>query len=298
MSLIHRAVQRAGKRYDTVLLSDVEEGLGDQAKGRRPNSFQNDAETPPANEAAGERLRLDYAHLTRQGFVTPGSLASSMAREVSAAKRRLLRRINFFDRGGPQGDRRGENLILVTSAKPGEGKTFLSINFALSLALEEKLGVLLVDADLAAPRLSTIFRLDGQPGLSDRLRGSVHNLGTLLHRTDPVLLDVLPAGAGPDSPTELIGAPTLAATLRDAAVRYSDGLVIIDGPPVLATTEAPILAQQATHVVLVVAAGHSTQEDVALALELLGCDGKISLLLNQSQIRQAVQPSGLPYNGA
>ena len=105
-------------------------------------------------------LPLDFDRLSELGFITPSTIDLDIARDFSMVKRRLFRRLCFF---GPEDEEHGQPskrrcpIVLVTSGNPGEGKTFSSINFALSLAIEEQLNVLLIDSDLANPSVPRVI---------------------------------------------------------------------------------------------------------------------------------------------
>jgi Mrp family chromosome partitioning ATPase len=225
-----------------------------------------------------------WRRLARHGFLTPATLGSPLALEIAAAKRRLLRQLDLFR---PQAQAR--HTVLVTSAEPGEGKSFVALNLALSLALEEQLPVTLVDADLHSPSLARLLDLPPRRGLADRLMAPGLPLDGLLHRAEGLPLAVLDTGDRTASPARLFGAPPLAALLGELADRQGGGLVILDGPPVLATNEAPVLAQQVAQVVLVVSAGRTGEEAVGSALELLDAGDRVGLLLNRS--RTAADPA-------
>lgn len=258
----------------------IERAVGHPGWGTRSQAPA--AASPPAARPAVISLeptfRPVWRRLARQGLLTPGTLGSPLAREIAAAKRRLLRQLDLFR---PQAD--GRNTLLVTSAEPGEGKSFVALNLALSLALEEQLPVALVDADPHAPSVAKLLDLPARRGLADRLAHPDLPLEQLLHRADGLPLSVLDAGDATASPARLFGAPAMATLLAELAQRHAGGVVILDGPPVLATNEAPVLAQQVAEVVLVVGAGQATEESVASALELLDCGERVALLLNRSQ---------------
>jgi protein-tyrosine kinase len=301
MSLIQKAMQRQVARNADALPHE------DERRAERHPSQGLDPPLPPRPEAE-ERLPsfvLDFRRLARAGFITPRRLASPLAREVAAAKRRLIRRLDFFrhDRRSvhPPSAPNAGNMVLVTSGSAGEGKTFLAVNLALSLALEEKVGVVLVDADLMAPRLGSLFRLErDRAGLSDALLTSPtdsRGLSSLFHHAEGLPLIVLSAGSRPNMPAKLLSSAAMASITRELATRYADHLIILDGPPVLATNEAAILARYVDHVVFVVEAGSSTPETVSAALELLDSDDKVSLLLNRTTTRQERHAYSAPYYG-
>ena len=114
-----------------------------------------------AYEGSHSRIELNLEKLKQAGMVTPDAERSQIAEEIRHIKRPLL--LNAFGEGALQSSNR--NLIMVTSARPGEGKTFTTVNLALSIALERDRTVLLVDADVAKPSVAQVFDFPGTAGL-------------------------------------------------------------------------------------------------------------------------------------
>ncbi len=259
----------------------IERAVGHPGWGPRGDALATPAAAAPAPAPAipaEPTFRPVWRRMARQGLLTPGTLGSPLARELGAAKRRLVRQLDLFRRPDAAGA-----IVLVTSAEPGEGKSFVAANLALSLALEEQLPVALVDADLHSPSLARLLDLPPRRGLGDRLAAPALALDQILHRADGLPLSVIDAGDRSASPARLFGAPPMASLLAELARRHAGGLVILDGPPVLATNEAPVLAQQAALVILVVGGSQATEETVASALELLDGGDRVALLLNRSR---------------
>ena len=111
------------------------------------------------------------------------------------------------------------NLIMVTSSVEGEGKTFSSLNLAISIAMEMDRTVLLVDADLAKPGLSRLLKINNLPGLTDRLIDDSLDLRDLLVKTDIPKFSVLPAGRRHRRSTELLASNTMRHLLDELALR-------------------------------------------------------------------------------
>ena len=176
----------------------------------------------------------------------------------------------------PQG-----NLIVVTSAVPGEGKTFTSLNLALSMALEEDLTVLLVDGDAVNPQLTQLFGLESEPGLLDVLADPEVSLTSAMVASDVPGLAFLPAGRPIANATELLSSARMqevAAHLGADAPR----LVVFDSAPLLVTTESQALAQLVGQILMVVRADDTQQHIVLEALEKLDEGKPVALMLNQS----------------
>ncbi len=131
---------------------------------------------------------------------------------------------------------------MVTSALPGEGKTFTAVNLAISMAMEFDNTVLLVDGDVAHPSLPDVLGLPTSPGLLDLLIRDDLDVADALVQTNIEKLTMLPAGSRHRRATELLASEKMAILLRELASRYPDRIIIFDSPPLLATTEARVLA--------------------------------------------------------
>ncbi len=156
-------------------------------------------------------------------------------------------------------------VIVLTSPGPGEGKSTTACNLAIILA---QLGsnTLLIDADLRRPLMHRAFNLVQEPGLTDVLVGAA----TLREAVRPNVvpkLDVLPAGALPPNPSELLGSATMQRLIEELRGKYTT--IIFDSPPTLAVTDATVLAAAADGVILVVRAGETDEIAAQRALAQL-----------------------------
>jgi protein-tyrosine kinase len=174
------------------------------------------------------------------------------------------------------------NLIRITSAVPGEGKSFTAANLAMSIAMELDHTVLLVDADVARPSLPSIFDLPPSKGLLDVLIEPDLDMSQVMLRTNIEKLSILPSGLRHQRATELLASDAMARLLEDLATRYSDRVIIFDSPPLLVTTEARALASHMGQVVLVVRAERTSQAEVRHALSLIDLAPVKMLMLNQA----------------
>ena len=175
------------------------------------------------------------------------------------------------------------NLVMVTSALPGEGKTFTALNLAMSVAMEFDSTVLLVDGDVAHPSLPALLGVPNSPGLLDLLTRDDLDVADVLIRTNVEKLTVMPAGSRQRRATELLASEQMANLLREIASRYSDRIIIFDSPPLLMTTEAKVLASHMGQVIVVVEAETTTQHAVKDALRQLGTDNNVSLVYNKTK---------------
>lgn len=155
-------------------------------------------------------------------------------------------------------------VILVTSSEPGEGKTTTSGNIALALAQSDK-KVIIVDCDLRKPSIHKRFKLSNEVGLSEVILGKESITFAGQKYSDN--LTVLTSGKIPPNPSEMLASKNM-TSLVEALKKVFD-YVILDTPPVLAVTDAQIIATKADGVVLVVRAEKTKKDTVKSALELL-----------------------------
>jgi exopolysaccharide/PEP-CTERM locus tyrosine autokinase len=223
---------------------------------------------------------LNLARLTQLGMVTHDGGRTPVAEDFRIIKRPLLR--------NARGDRdlaplRHGNLIIVTSALPGEGKTYCAVNLAMSIAMEMDITVLLVDADVARPSVLKVLGLPPEPGLMDILLRDKTELADVILRTNVSTLSQLPAGRANKHATELLASRSMSRLLTEIAERYADRIVIFDSPPLLMTTEASVLASQMGQIVMVVESERTTQHDVKEALRRIEQCPNVSLIYNKSK---------------
>jgi protein-tyrosine kinase len=239
------------------------------------------AAKPPAAEhriSTGRRIDIDFARLKSRGFVTPDSGASQIAEEFRVIKRPIIRNIM-----GSSGTRvRNANLVMVTSALPGEGKTFTSLNLALSIATEIDSTVLLVDGDVPHPSVPGLLGAPHGPGLLDLLTRSDLDFADVLIKTNIDKLSLIPAGSRHRRSTELLASEQMLSLLREMAARYPDRIIIFDSPPLLATTEARVLASNMGQIVMVVAADATSQHAVNQALGTIEACEVVLMVLNKA----------------
>ena len=173
--------------------------------------------------------------------------------------------------------------VMVTSPLPGEGKSFVASNLAISVALNINRHVLLMDCDLRRPSIHTRFGFYDVPGLSDYLSNG-KSLSDLLIRTSVDKLTILPAGRPPDNPSELLSSERMSELLTEATERYPDRLIILDSPPPTLTAETSVLARWVDGVVIVVKHCKTLREGVSTIIEKIGRDKIIGAVLNDFQV--------------
>ena len=213
------------------------------------------------------------------GFVTPAAPRSLAADEFRVIKRPLLDNAS----GKSAAPVANGNLIMVTSAMPGEGKSFTAINLAMSMAMELDYRVLLVDADVAKPSLMKTLGLPPSPGLLDLLQDQRTDMADVMLRTNVDKLTLLPSGTPHPRATELLASDAMTALVEEMGRRYPDRVIIFDSPPLLLTTESRVLATHMGQIVMVVQAEKTLQSQVRHALTTIeACPVKM-LVLNQAR---------------
>lgn len=228
---------------------------------------------------AEQQVEIDLERLARAGFLTPLSPRTPVADQFRVIKRPLIRNA----RGKAAHDIVRGNLIMVTSALPGEGKTFTAINLAMSLANELDTTALLVDADVTQPSVMDVLGLPRSAGLMDLLQGSALDLEHTLLRTNIDKLALLPSGTPHPRATEMLASEAMVQLLQHMAQRYADRLIVFDSPPLLLATEARVLASHMGQVVVVVRAEETLQSDVQAALATIDSCPVRLMLLNQAR---------------
>lgn len=244
------------------------------------------------SDHGAEPVILDEQHLLRLGCLTKGDNTSVLAQEYRRIKRPLLftLRNQIQQRGHPS----GANLIMVTSAMPGEGKSFVSVNLALSIAAEIDQTVLLIDTDVTKRGASSILGIDRLPGLLDVVVGDCA-VEDVLVKTDIDMLSFLPAGTSRTNADELFASDAMRDLIVEMGTRYADRVLIFDTPPVFATNVPSIIVKMMGQLVFVIEADKSPQELVEEALrQLEGCE-HTGLVLNKASRRMPGHGYGYGY---
>lgn len=224
------------------------------------------------------QIEIDMDALVSSGIVSPNAPRSQIADQYRVIKRPLIK--NAMGRGASPIEH--GNLIMVTSALPGEGKSFTALNLAMSIATELDNTVMLVDADVARPSIMRMLGLPNGPGLLDLVIDESADLSSVLLKTNIDKLTILPSGTPHPRATELLASDAMTRLLEDIATRYSDRIIVFDSPPLLPTTEARVLATHMGQIVLVVHSGRTLQSEVRQALATIeSCPVKL-LLLNKA----------------
>jgi protein-tyrosine kinase len=289
IDLIQRAAERLRlkeglgsweKPGTSTLSPNKDQGEGTfPAEGTEPETDRHRPAMHPLTPVRDQVASIDLGRLQIAGFVTPTGGRARISDEFRVIKRPLLLRAFAT---GPDRIENG-NLLMVTSAQPGEGKTFSAINLAMSMASERDLHVLLIDGDVQRPSLFQTLGVEPQRGLLDVLSSSDLTVGDVLLRTNIRNLTLMASGTHTQEATELLASQKMAVLMKEISTRYKDRIVIIDTPPVLASTEPSVLALHVGQTVLVIEAGKTGRQALEQTLNLISTCPSISLLFNKSE---------------
>lgn len=261
-------------------MNTIEKALGKMGQSGPGSSGDRKSFEPgvPSGKSS-KQIEIDFELMKTNGMLVPSSGRSGMAEEYRHIKRPILKNVL-----NDTTEHSNANLIMVTSALPGEGKTFTSCNLAMSIAMELDHTCLLVDADVARPSVfRTLGIADKRPGLVDYLIDDKVDLADMMLKTNIPKLSILPAGRQDVHATELLASDSMRRLMRDLSDRYHDRVVIFDSPPLLATSEAKVLATLVGQVVVVVEAWKTQQFLLKLALDSLDKTKIAGLVLNKNR---------------
>lgn len=228
--------------------------------------------------SASQKIDIDLIAMRAAGFLSTEAANTQLAHELRIVKRPLLR--NAQGKGGTRVQ--DGNLIMVTSALPGEGKSFVSLNLALSIAMELDSTVLYIDADVIKPSLPRMLDLPRRRGLMDLLTNRSVQVQDVLLKTNIDRFTIMQAGTPHERAAELLASDTMVELVQEIGRRYPDRIVLFDSPPLLATTESRVLASHMGQIVLVVEEGRTRIGTVKEALATIESCPVVMTLLNKT----------------
>jgi len=224
------------------------------------------------------RIAIDLKRVSAAGILTPDAIESRLANELRVIKRPIVN--NCIGKSASRVAH--ANRVMITSSSPGEGKSFLSTNLAMSIAMERDSTVLLIEADTARPTLSNLLGMPATPGLLDLLANPGQDVSTALIRTDVPKLAFMPAGTRQQNSNELLASEVMQRLVDELADRYPDRILIFDSPPLLFSPEARVLARYMGQVVVVVEAEKTTHGMLNQALAMVEECPVVLLALNKA----------------
>ena len=267
----------------------IEDGYDGAPLDRQQRRDRGNPSIVGGTRRASKLVHVDFARLASRDLLTPKSKRSRTVEEFRMIKRRVLSRMR------DPGDA-ASNTVMVTSALPSEGKTTISINLAMSIAAEEDLKVLLVDADFVKPDVLRQLGVTADKGLIDVIEDPRLDIADVMLRTDIDKLSLIPSGKLHDRCTELLASARMSELVAELASRYEDRILIFDSPPVLATTESVALGSHMGQIVFVVQAERTRRRLVDSALDLLGGSERVGLVLNRLKPKMGSADFGYYYN--
>jgi protein-tyrosine kinase len=239
-------------------------------------------------------VQLDVARLRNDGRLPSLEMSAQVDEEIRRIKWPLLKAIEGAEGVPPARN----NVVLVTSALPGEGKTFTSLNLALSIVRDREMRVVLVDGDVARPGLTPAFGLEGKPGLNDALEDTDRDISSVTYQTDVGGLFFVPAGTWHPHSPEFFAGSRMPQLIEALSRRVGHGVVIFDSPPLLATNEAQVATRFAGQVLIVVRAEETEQQAVLDAIALVDKDVPTSAVLNRCKPSLISRYYGQYYYGS
>ena len=272
MSLVEQAIARMRNQANAAAKS----ATATTAVAPKGPTLPAVAETMLEPSRITKRMSLDMRALRAHGYLPEEGRDREFAEHYRRIKRPLI------DKALSATTAVGEpRVIMITSALPGDGKTFTSVNLALSMALERDISVMLVDCDVAKRHISEIAGIGEEKGLLDALVDESLDIESLAVQTDLRSLSILPAGRRVEATAELLSSIRMRQLLSTLCARNPRRIVLLDSPPLLITNEGRSLVKVAGQVVLVIRAGRTPRHAVQEAVALFDPQQAGGLILNQ-----------------
>lgn len=286
MSIIEKAINKQVQQSDIKPLSTIERTQAAIEPGNEPavEPVTPAAAATIAAEPADHKafIELNLPELEKKNFVSLSSERRLINEEYRVIKRKLIN--NAF--GALSSTLKHPNLILVTSSRPGEGKTFSAINLALSIALEQDKTVLLVDSDVLRPSVSKSLNIKYDIGLTDYLLSDEIKVSDIMLSTNVERLKIITAGRPHHLSTELLASERMLMLANEFASRYHDRIVIFDAPPLLGVNETSVMASMCGQAVVVIEENRTKIAEIEQAVALLPKDIATGFLINKAHRNQ------------
>ncbi len=304
--LIERAARRLQENNDdvaAVLLNDAAPGLrrGPASDQHSPGSLLNagsllneprapvrpgtarPAPIDPPDFARPQSTHsgapLDAETMARAGMIDWKATRERLSEEFRIVQAQVLQAIA----AKPAKEPALGNLIMLTSARPGEGKTFSSMNLAGSLASCGQQPVILVDVDIKRHSLTTGMSLQNRSGLLNLASQPGLHFSDCLIDTAIPNLSIIPIGQATSGDAMVSGKPII-RVLDRLARNYPDCIIVLDTPPCLSSSEPSTLAPVVGHIVMLIEAQQTQRAEVEAALDLVEACPSVVLMLNKVQM--------------
>jgi len=282
-------VERAARHLREAAAGEPESVLLPEALAERREAVAERLDASPRVLPASEPSALSgrsAVELALEALEGAGMITSRGQRDRIAEEFRIISQQVLAGMTAAEGPAARRRLVMVTSARPGEGKSFAALNLAANLALGGARSVVLVDADIKPGSLSASLGLAGEPGLLDIVASPAQLAEAMLVRSRIQALNVLPIGGGTDpNGRALISTHNpIAGLLTALANRLTESLIIVDAPACLSSSDPPALAAIAGQVLLVVEAEKTRRREIEAALDLVDACPMIKLVLNKTRV--------------
>lgn len=278
MSVIENALQKLRRTGAAASMRDVAADALNESGSTRSASRGSEP------TYCTRQISVDLQDLRAAGYLPEPARERLFADCYREIKRPVIHRAIAAEATADQ------RLIMVTSALPGEGKTFTAVNLALSIGREHDVSVLLVDADLPKSEVSRIFGVYGIRGLLDALSDTDTDAESLVLRTDIPGLEIMASGTGASTAgtaehaAELIASSRMGQVAARLSLRNPRRLVLFDSPPLLVSSEARALVQIPGQVLLVTRSGQTPQQALLDAIAVIDKHRLHGLVLNDAHL--------------
>jgi protein-tyrosine kinase len=284
-SVVERAIAKVGARTRRASVRPVAEPP--ERVGLQPDTTR----ARSAHDLSQPRIEIDSRLLARAAIFTPESTVNRTMEEFRLIKRTVVERADKAQTEGAA----NANLVMVTSTREGEGKTFVALNLAFSLAADPDRSVILIDADPAKSSVAHLLGLQVEHGLTDLLQDGAVDLDDVVLPTSIAGLSIVPSGHHHALAAELFASDRMGTLLHILGRTAPHAIVILDAPPVLATSEASALARHVDQAVLVIEADKTSRAAIGEALNLIAMCPHIGLVLNKARFRFGAVRFGAYY---
>jgi protein-tyrosine kinase len=282
MGIIENAIERLRRNG----------GVATSATGRhRLPELQSWGSSAEPTSVSTRVIALDHATLRHAGYLPEAACDGKFASYYQQIKRPLIRRA-LAPGAEPE-----QRLIMVSSALPGEGKTFTTLNLALSMARERDISVLLVDADFPKAHIGRALGVHEEPGLLDAVADESQDVESYVMRTDIRGLEILPGGRATEQAAELVASARMTQVVARLTARNPRRLVLFDAAPLLAAVDARNLAHFPGQILLVVRAGVTPQHAMLEAIAQIDKKKLQGLILNDAYTASNQTYYGYPHHG-
>lgn len=291
-TLIEKAARRLDEQARHPVSWDSEPSV---AAAPEPISAEATPEPQPSakpDNTTSRKIDIDFRRLESFGVFSPDHGTNRTTEEIRLIKRAVLANMTTAEADGA----RNHNLIMVTSSRQGEGKSFVALNLALSLATETDKTVLLIDADASRSSVLRMLGIDAGKGFLDLLEDNNISFPDVMVRSNAGRLSIIPAGHPHLLSSELLAGSKAGSILQEMSRRYQDRIIIVDAPPVLATSEPTALALHVGQIVFVVDAQKTTKAAINEALGLINVCPNIGFVLNKAEFQFGAARFGSYYD--